>query len=74
MMNHTSGEVVWLENGVIQRVGALQLQPTDTGASHRSDMNLNTAPTKKDCFRQETNISKSFIMMSGISLYCLNMT
>lgn len=37
----TGGEVVWLQDGVIQRVGALQLQPANAGAPHWSDVNLN---------------------------------
>lgn len=36
----TRGEIVWLEYWVIQRVGALQLHPANTGASHWSNVNL----------------------------------
>lgn len=36
----TCGEIVWLNDGVVQGVGALQLQPACTGAPHWSNMNL----------------------------------
>lgn len=39
-VNLTSGEVVRLESWVIQRVGALQLQPSSTSASHWSHVDL----------------------------------
>lgn len=36
----TCGEIVWLNDWVVQGVGALQLQPACTGAPHWSNMNL----------------------------------
>lgn len=39
-LNLTGGEIVWLDKWVVQRVGALQLHPADTGASHWSHVNL----------------------------------